>query len=262
MISSYKEGLDGMTYILGSKCSDGVALIGDRKITLDGGATHEYEDKLFMVAPWMVVGSSGVSGLFEKFRDRLTEYIRSPNYEPTFNSLTIKIESITRELNTTYRDILQGQVFDVLLGVNATASTVLQYVHPFGFAEGVRRYKAIGHGEPYGSFFLKQWWRADMKMLDIAELGLFIIKYIEDFELDNTVGIGDGFPQVWLIPDKHILTSPKETTNQAAPPDLYTLSPMDMSSVLARVELRLANFKRGSWGKLLVDDNRPKKGTG
>jgi 20S proteasome alpha/beta subunit len=259
MISPYKKGLDGMTYILGSKCPDGVVLVGDRKITLEGGAAHEYEDKLFIVAPWMVVGSSGVSGLFEKFRDRLTEYIMSPNYEPTFNILTIKIESITRDLNTTYRDVLQGEVFDVLLGVKGTAFTVLQYVHPFGFAEGVRRCKAIGHGAPYGSFFLKQWWRADMTMLDVAELGLFIIKYIEDFELDNTVGIGDGFPQVWLIPDNPISTSPGGTPNQVESTQLYTLSPMDMASMLARVQLRLANFKRGSWKKLLVDDNRPKK---
>jgi 20S proteasome alpha/beta subunit len=78
MIKIYEHGLKGMTYILGSRCSDGVVLVGDRKVTLEHGATHEYEDKLFNDIWWLVVGSSGISGLFEKFRDRLTTYLSSP----------------------------------------------------------------------------------------------------------------------------------------------------------------------------------------
>jgi 20S proteasome alpha/beta subunit len=71
MIDTYKYRLKGMTYILGANCTDGVVLVGDRKITLDNGAAHEFEDKLFVLTPWMVVGSSGISGLFEKFREKL-----------------------------------------------------------------------------------------------------------------------------------------------------------------------------------------------
>ncbi len=77
----------------------------------------------------------------------------------------------------------------------------LQYILPRGFAEPVRRYKAIGHGEPYGSVFLKQLWRSDMTMNQVAELGYFIIKYIEATELDASVGVGNGHPQVWFIPN-------------------------------------------------------------
>jgi hypothetical protein len=40
--------LSNMTFILGARCSDGVVLIADRKITnLDEGLTFDYGDKLF-----------------------------------------------------------------------------------------------------------------------------------------------------------------------------------------------------------------------
>lgn len=174
--SEYEHRLRGMTYILGSKCSDGVVLVGDRKITLDGGATHEYEDKLFAEGPWMVIGSSGVTGLFDKFREALATWVASPKNDNTLVGLTTQIEIITRDLNTSYRSVLGGQVFDVLLGIKPTIGTSLKYIHPSGFAEEVRRYKVIGRGEPYGSYFLKHWWQPNKTMLEVAELGFFIIK--------------------------------------------------------------------------------------
>jgi len=247
MIRQYEHRLRDMTYILGSMCSDGVVLIGDRKITLGDGTTHEYENKLFMDTPWMVVGSSGTLGLFEKFRERLTLYLSTPEYDNNVITLTTRIEGITRELNATYREVLEGQVFDVLLGIKSTTGAVLKYIHPFGFAEGVRRYKVIGHGEPYGSFFLKHWWRPNMKMLEVAELGFFIIKYIQEFELDNTVGIGVESPQVWLIPNEPTLitaTSQQQFSNPCA------ASATDMTAIGDKVSQKLAKFKQIPWEDL------------
>lgn len=241
MIKTYRHGLKGMTYILGANCVDGVVLVGDRKVTLDDGAAHVYEDKLFVSTPWMVVGSSGISGLFEKFRDELSEYLATPEYDNKITTLTTQIEIITRELNEKYKDILRGQNFDVLLGIKTTVGANLQYVYPFGFAEGVRRYKAIGHGESYGSFFLKRWWHKDMTMLEVAELGFFIIKYIQEFELDNTVGIGNGYPQIWLIPNKQI--SPKASPAQNLETVIKSLSAKEMAPMKDSVSERLAKFE-------------------
>ncbi len=64
-----------MTYILGSKCTDGVVLVGDRKVTEEGGTDFFWEDKIFMDISPIIVGSSGVLGLFEKFRRRIANYI-------------------------------------------------------------------------------------------------------------------------------------------------------------------------------------------
>jgi len=248
MIRKYGHGLRDMTYILGSACSDGILLIGDRKVTLGDGTTHEYEDKLFENTPWMVVGSSGTSGLFEKFRDMLSVYLATPEYNGNMFNLTTQIENITRELNNIYREVLGGQVFDVLLGIKSTTSAILRYIFPFGFAEGVRRYKVIGHGEPYGSFFLKRWWHPNMKMLEVAELGFFIIKYIQDFELDNSVGIGDEHPQIWLIPNDPIPSGATPEQQMLLSPRV--ISPEDMSAITDRVSKRLNTFKKTSWENL------------
>lgn len=251
MIRQYRHWLKGMTYILGSVCIDGVVLIADRKIILEGGTFHEYEDKLFVDTPWMVVGSSGISGLFEKFRERLTMYLQSPAYDSSVFTLTAEIETITRELNTAYREVLRGEEFDVLLGIQSTTEAVLKYVHPFGFTEGIRRYKVIGHGEPYGSFFLKHWWHENMKMLEVAELGTFIIKYIQECELDNTVGISDGAPQVLLIPAPvtSIKANSKEN-NRGKSPTPYKPPASVMNSVVDRASRRLAAFREMSWANL------------
>ncbi len=248
MIRKYGHGLRDMTYILGSICPDGVVLMGDRKVTLGDGTTHEYEDKLFMDTPWMIIGSSGTLGLFEKFRERLTGYLATPEYDNSIITLTTKIEKITRELNTDYREVLEGQVFDVLLGIKSTTDSSLRYILPVGFAEGVRRYKVIGHGEPYGSFFLKRWWHPNMKMLEVAELGFFIIKYIQDFELDNSVGIGDGHPQIWLIPNDPIPSGATSEQQMLLSPRV--ISPEDMSAITDRVSKRLNTFKKTSWENL------------
>lgn len=245
MIKTYEHRLKGMTYILGSMCSDGVVLVSDRKVTLEQGATSEYEDKLFLNDPWTVVGSSGVSGLFEKFRENLAMYIASPGRESTVPALTAQIEVLTRELNEKYKDVLRGQNFDVLLGIKTTANSELRYVYPFGFAEGVRKCKAIGHGEPYGSFFLKHWWKPSMTMLDVAELGYFIIEYIQEFGLDNTVGIGDDFPQIWLIPHKQ--APPKATLEQRRLTNPHMPSRDEMAAMRDRVLEKLARFKEYPW---------------
>jgi 20S proteasome alpha/beta subunit len=162
MIDEYLTKRREMTYILGSRCKDGVVLIGDRKVT--GGTDVNYEDKLFMDIHPMVIGSSGVLGLFEKFRYRLRRYIAGhPNVD--ISDFIAEIENITRELNQSYKDVLQGQVFDVLIGIKTQdIGALLQYILPIGFAEPIRKYRAIGHGEPYGSIFLKQLWRPDMTM--------------------------------------------------------------------------------------------------
>lgn len=241
----YNHRLKDMTYILGSHCADGVVLVGDRKLVSGDGSTHEYGDKIFVDFPSMVVGSSGISGLFEKFRERLTYFVASPSYEHTVAVLTTQIETITRQLNEAYRDILKGEYFDVLLGLKGSITPVLKYIYPFGFAEGVRGYKVIGHGEPYGSFFLKHWWKPEMKMLEVVELGFFIIRYIQEFKLDDTVGIGESYPQVWLIPKEPITkdTAPEKAKSLVA----HLLSQDVIKAMEGRVEERVAKLKETSW---------------
>ena len=40
-----------------------------------------------------------------------------------------------------------------------------------------------------------------MTMAKVAEIGYFVIKYIEELKLDHTVGLDTRGPQIWFIPD-------------------------------------------------------------
>jgi 20S proteasome alpha/beta subunit len=58
-----------MTYILGSRCRDGVVMIADRKFTVDYGSSYLHDNKLVHEVAGIVVGFSGSRGVFEPFSD-------------------------------------------------------------------------------------------------------------------------------------------------------------------------------------------------
>ena len=58
-----------------------------------------------------------------------------------------------------------------------------------GRIETINSRVAIGTGEPVGRFFLNKYWKDDMDMKQMAELGYFIVKAIMEYDLENTVGL-------------------------------------------------------------------------
>lgn len=66
-----RENKIDMTYIVGAKCTDGVVLVGDKKITLGEGTEHSYAKKIFSPLTSIVIGSSGASGMYRTFQARL-----------------------------------------------------------------------------------------------------------------------------------------------------------------------------------------------
>jgi len=192
-----------MTYILGARCKDGVVLIADRKFTIDAGAGYEYDDKLFGDLAGVIVGFSGSRGTFEIFRTRIRDYVIT-SQGATKDKLILKLSETTYDIGNKYgRGSDYG--FDVLVGIQSiNTPSVINYIYPNGTLEPVRNYKAIGAGSPYGSIYLKQIRNQGMTMEEVAELGYFIVRYIEKFELDLTVGAGSNAPQIWFLPDNSL----------------------------------------------------------
>ena len=81
--------------------------------------------------------------------------------------------------------------------------STLTYITQHGIQRPINEFRIIGTGEKFAKIFMKKIWNKDMRMESIAELGYFIIKYIENFRLDNTVGVNDSHPEIWYIPNKH-----------------------------------------------------------
>ena len=183
-----------MTYILGARCTDGVVLVGDQKIS--GGDAPYYEEKLIEIMPSAVVGGAGTAGLIDRFSDKLE--LQISNQEITnHDELIESVEERSFELVKKYEHRVGD--FDIIMGVRKhDRSELYNIVTRDGFAEPIKKHIAIGSGESHGALLLKALWHENMSMLDFAKLGYFLIEYVAHFELDDSVG---GDITVWFIPD-------------------------------------------------------------
>ena len=191
---------------MGARCKDGVVLISDSKVIRGTGYTHE--EKIFLPFNEVVVGAAGLTGLFDKFLKQIL--IRTANRQVNFYDFVNTVEDVIREIVARYRERVGASekgLLEALIAIQTQPKSELYHVLENGYAEIVQGSLAIGHGEPYGSIFLKQLWNKDMTMLETAKLGALIIKTIDDFGLDITVG---GKPQIRFIPDKEKIREPTE----------------------------------------------------
>jgi 20S proteasome alpha/beta subunit len=204
-----------MTYILGARCTDGVVLVGDTKITIDEGADFAYQKKIKRIFPQgnVVMGASGMGGLYKDFTNRVFSTIvemerQKEQYSPivTEEQFELLVNKVIRGMHEDYGDdrqiILNNLMVICASRINGLTAALTVFT-PYGFPEPVAKTRAIGHGEPYGALFLKKMWREKKTtMEDTAKLGLFILKMIQEMKLDNSVGFADEcLPQVFYIPD-------------------------------------------------------------
>ncbi len=202
-----------MTYIVGAKCLDGVTLVGDKKITIDLGADYTFGNKIFSPIFNTVIGSSGLSGMYKTFQNRMIMGVRQLNRDAEEKKRPIYIysedlnylaEQVIHALGGEYGINVMANSFDALIAMRTSVTAELVRVNYLGLPEPVSEYKAIGHGQPYGSIILKNLWDRNLNMKQFAKLGCFIIKHIQDMNLDSSVGIDlskDVLPQVWYIPN-------------------------------------------------------------
>lgn len=197
-----------MTFILGARCSDGVVLVGDTRFTIDYGIDWIYDYKIFGNYDGILIGFAGIRGTFELFQLNIMNFVKTQEKNKiTIEKFILEASDITQKLS-----VKRGKHYDILLAVSGVirgeGSSILYYISPDGEIITINGYKAIGTGEPYASFFLKKFWNKEMNMEQTAELGYFIIKYIERFGLNRTVGLDNkpplDQPTIWLIPDNNV----------------------------------------------------------
>jgi DNA-binding beta-propeller fold protein YncE len=188
-----------MTYILGSKCKDGIALIADKKIVYDDYRIN-YQEKLFKIDDSIVLGYSGAVSLFDTFRERIYNIIRGYRETKNYSELIKELEENTKKINNEYEYKVHHRNFDVLVAIkSAEFGTTLKYIYPEGHSENISNYKVIGDGEPFGLIFLRALWHPNISMMEVAELGYRIIAYIEKLDLNNSVGVGNNRSQILFM---------------------------------------------------------------
>ena len=176
-----------------------MVLVADRKFTIDRGPNFVYEDKIISELQGTIIAFSGDRGIFELFRSRLRATVtEDPNMSQ--DKFIIVISEIMENLSKKYP--YRKHYFDALVATGGVdRRSILRYFHNDGRFETITTVKAVGSGNAHGSVFLEKLWLSTMNMEKVAELGTFIIKCIERFELDTTVGFGDTRPQFWFVPD-------------------------------------------------------------
>jgi hypothetical protein len=193
-----------MTYILGSRCADGVVLIADRKFEdKEIGAGYFYGDKLFGEIRNSIIGFSGSRPTFELFRIKLRDAVSDYNLDKSKPPLSkdkflLMIWRLMSELKSKVRE---DDLFEALVatgGKNTFAN--LHYFYADGKPVPIDTCRPIGV-KHLGDVLLYNLWSAHLSMNLVAEIGYLIIKYVEKFELQNSVGVGNNEPQIWFIPD-------------------------------------------------------------
>ena len=192
--------LPNMTFILGARCIDGVVLVADRKISnFDEGLTFDYRDKLFAELSHIVFGSSGSTGIFELFRAKIRNHIKTQSVD--VDNIIPVLCNYVYELNTQY-NYQKELIFDVLVSIGyKDKKSILTYINAYGIPNEIKTGHAIGTGRKYVKSFIDKVWNDNITMKEVAEIGYFTIKYIEKFRLDESVGIGEFYPLIWYIPD-------------------------------------------------------------
>jgi len=225
-----------MTCIIGGKCNDGVVLIADKKIKDPNTNSFEFREKLFVFKKDyfyypIVVGSSGTIPLYEKFKRDAIEVLQKINPDPasfSFKSFTTKsfdvsgmiyphpsmsnsskevvlypyiekLEGIIKKFKKDYT----GEEFDVLFAAQVEfRGAILSYISEAGLSEDISKHKTIGSGEIPASVFLNILNPNEMTMKEFAKWGYFIIKHIEEYGIDDKVGVGKELPQIYFIPNQ------------------------------------------------------------
>lgn len=213
-----------MTYILGAKCSDGVVIIGDQKIVCDNEAT--YDKKLEIVLSNVVLAGAGIDGLINMLTDEIHQQIKNEKIKNHADLLKVAEEK-SYELSQAYES--RVGTFEILLGVKTEDDSCLyNLITNQGFAEPVRKYVTIGSGGSYASVLLRTLWSDDMSMMEFASLGHFLINFIVEMGLDESIG---GDIDIWFIPNTHDDIINKSGKNRDV--DIRVASPNEIKIIKA-----------------------------
>ncbi len=195
---------DPMTLIIGIKCIDGVVLAGDSR--LKNGDTILCGKKI-TILPNFTFGYSGPIAVKDKFVTVVRKYLEQNKTNEDWTKFVNYIEDQVAYLNNRYGDRV-GQ-FDVLYcTTNPDGHAKLVRVLSKGVEEEREPFDVTGCGAPYALPFLHAIDYQDMNMDRASRLCSFILKLLDNTQLDSDVG---GKPQIIKISDNgHI----EELSNQ------------------------------------------------
>jgi 20S proteasome alpha/beta subunit len=188
--------------IIGAKCSDGIVLVADRKLTNIFDESVRYDNKLFGDLSHITMGYTGTEKIFDIFRKYVVgEVIINRDNEMkryTFNYLISKISQLVKEFNQIlYEPTI---IFKLLLARHDYENSILYYINSDGTIERVN-YMSIGTGEETANKFCANLNYNDITMNDFTKQAYLSIEYMSQYRPDLKVGIESGnIPTIRFLP--------------------------------------------------------------
>jgi 20S proteasome alpha/beta subunit len=248
-----------MTFVLGSRCKDGVILVADRKITSTNefkSISFDYKNKLFGILDGVIFGSSGSTDSSELFREHTLEQVRKNiraiiakddgnHHEITYDNLVLTLCDIVLDINKK-RDFMIDYYFELLVAIrHPDRPSTLTWIPGAGVKRLIDSYHTLGIGGIFAREYLEKLWYPEISMKEASSLGYFIIKHIEDNKLHSAVGIEKYPPHIWFIPDDERING-KKIDYEVRPdnkPELFTEIRKDAFKMFRRDERQTRKLK-------------------
>ncbi len=181
-----------MTAILGAKCSDGIVVVADRKITR-GKDAPLWDEKVFGDFAHIIDAYAGRRLTFDTFR----KYVVG-------DSIVGQKSDYSDRQNFVQRLSVLVRRFNQVIAGDESAIEILVALHHENALYSIDRegrltssnYVSLGSGRETANLLLRHIAFEKITMRDFAKEAVFAIYYMEQYHPDLKVGVGKGNPTV------------------------------------------------------------------
>jgi len=190
-----------LTCIIGLVCKDGVLIASDRRIVRGPEALEERKIHELKIGENVVgvVAASGLTGIRDNFLEESSLEMAARRIV-NVKELKESMEDAAYRIYTRYSERLKEEAeINALVACLENLSNgkaKLYQLYPNGYMDEIKTYSSLGSSTPLTLPFLKVAYHDNLTLEQAARLAVFIIMYIERFELDRNVG---GKPMIALV---------------------------------------------------------------
>jgi 20S proteasome alpha/beta subunit len=190
-----------LTVDIGAKCSDGIALIADKKYTNIILGKENFDKKLFGDIAHFLTLFTGQYKAFDIFRKYVVgDMIISQNHKDitkhyTFNNVIPKSADLVKKFNESIANL--GPKFELLTVLHQHKQSGLYHINTKGECEEVTGYKAIGSGGKTADIFCESLQHNEITMKDFIKQAYLAIMFMDKYCPGLGVGVeADGIPNI------------------------------------------------------------------
>jgi 20S proteasome alpha/beta subunit len=190
-----------LTCIIGLVCKDGVLIASDRRIVRGPEALEERKIHELKIGEDVVgvVAASGLTGMRDNFLEESALEIAARRIV-NVRELKESMEDAAYRIYTRYSERLKEDAeINALVACLENLSSgkaKLYQLYSNGYMDEIKTYSSLGSSTPLTLPFLKAAYHDNLTLEQATRLSIFIIMYIQRFELDRNVG---GKPMIALV---------------------------------------------------------------